>query len=837
MGPNGSGPGSNAGDHHGAQSHTTEYTLQGVMRFLQVEWHRHERDRNAWEIERAEMRQRIAKLEGEANSRRRMQEMFEKHIKMLESALRKEREKVKNLQAGRAIPEKSAEEKESGKQEVKSAPKQPPTKPHNSFFELGSEEHDTQGPELRQDAERDKSRIFLARCLQEVTYHVLSLQNGVEEQEPVQVNQQFPNHQQNQSVSEDIFPQARFSKPQTNHITNTNTSSIPNHQPPPVPEPSEPALRSRRLQQVQARHADSSSEASRNHVEPPITAPRRSMTAIDTRDPPRISDEEPPAESEEPSRIMHSFDAWGQEVAPREEVEQARIIEEPEPPENDGWNFDDAPEPNHTQDEPPPPEYPLPQRPDTDLFPSAQNIPLRNSPQSGSGSHRKKSLRRHSNETYESSSSALATSTHSDPSQFKVRFALRGHLDVVRSVIFTGGGSPSEPELCTAGDDGVVKRWVVPAGYNTFNQSSGGNNTSASDLDISSYFTHRGHAGAVLTLAAAAASQSFSNGGRAMGDGWVFSGGVDGMIRVWERGRVDPKATIEGHDDAIWSVCVLPGTSFSALRERCTQHGGPDRIVLVSGSADGVINIWAVTPPPAAAGAARTGTRGGRRANSVSAGSNFPTSPQPTTASSIPFAFSLVHRITRTDHAAPTSISSLSQSGDSFAVAFNNASVIVYDTSSAEEGIGMASQETYDGTPNTAVNAVVATTTWLEEPGRDDEGGMHSATGSTEVTILSGHEDRYIRFFDANSGQCTYNMLAHPSAISSLSVSPDGRELVSAGHDASLRFWSLQKRACTQEITSHRLMRGEGICAVVWSQDGRFVVGAGGDGVVKVFGR
>lgn len=86
-------------------------------------------------------------------------------------------------------------------------------------------------------------------------------------------------------------------------------------------------------------------------------------------------------------------------------------------------------------------------------------------------------------------------------------------------------------------------------------------------------------------------------------------------------------------------------------------------------------------------------------------------------------------------------------------------------------------------------------------------------------------------------GQCTYTMLAHPAAISSLSLSPDGRELVSAGHDASLRFWSLEKRSCTQEITSHRLMRGEGVCSVVWSQDGRWVVSAGGDGVVKVFSR
>src|ERR1700760_2436414 len=87
------------------------------------------------------------------------------------------------------------------------------------------------------------------------------------------------------------------------------------------------------------------------------------------------------------------------------------------------------------------------------------------------------------------------------------------------------------------------------------------------------------------------------------------------------------------------------------------------------------------------------------------------------------------------------------------------------------------------------------------------------------------------------TGQCTYRMLAHPSAISSLSLNKDGREAVSAGHDASIRFWSLEKRVCSQEITSHRVMQGEGVCSVVWSQDGRFVVSAGGDGVVKVFSR
>ena len=42
-----------------------DYTLSGVLHCLQSEWRRYERDRNSWSIERAELRARIALLEGE----------------------------------------------------------------------------------------------------------------------------------------------------------------------------------------------------------------------------------------------------------------------------------------------------------------------------------------------------------------------------------------------------------------------------------------------------------------------------------------------------------------------------------------------------------------------------------------------------------------------------------------------------------------------------------------------------------------------------------------------------------------------------------------------------
>lgn len=77
----------------------------GVMRFLQTEWHRHERDRNAWEIERAEMKSRIGRLEGDLRTSKRLHESLGKHVRLLETALKKEREKVKKLSNNEKVEE------------------------------------------------------------------------------------------------------------------------------------------------------------------------------------------------------------------------------------------------------------------------------------------------------------------------------------------------------------------------------------------------------------------------------------------------------------------------------------------------------------------------------------------------------------------------------------------------------------------------------------------------------------------------------------------------------------------------------------------------------------
>ena len=85
------------------------------MRFLQTEWHRHERDRNAWQIERAEMKSRIGKLEGDGRTNKRLRESLDKHVRILENALKAERQK--NKSGG------SSDEKKGDVEESRQAPK------------------------------------------------------------------------------------------------------------------------------------------------------------------------------------------------------------------------------------------------------------------------------------------------------------------------------------------------------------------------------------------------------------------------------------------------------------------------------------------------------------------------------------------------------------------------------------------------------------------------------------------------------------------------------------------------------------------------------------------
>ncbi|TLS30644.1 hypothetical protein PpBr36_03057 [Pyricularia pennisetigena] len=833
---NGAGQGQGGGDMSGMMQsnqangpHATEYTLQGVMRFLQTEWHRHERDRNAWDIEKQEMKSRIAALEGAARRSDATQKALKKYVTILEQKVKQQAAQLKGENDGTSDTQGPASEREKREALLKEHLEKTAAQGRGGYQKSDIP--------TETDVNRSELKTFLDQCQSEFTYLMITPANPIPPREspPPPMLDELPPEAGSFGIpaGQQVLEQSYAHQPlrQTqNHVREINPRPVPSpalnhHAPPPMQPTAQTGVFAKGPEMQAAPVARSSAEMqplfggaaqdwAPSNSAPPNRAPEENLA--------ELSAQAKPSARQPESNLENTEKRFGEG--------------------DGGWDFSEASftepqtQPQQAQQQIPPTSN----RPDTDVFPNADSIPK--SPNRGpNNAHRRKSSmsRRRSSEQ-ELSLNALAQKAESG--SFKLRFGLRGHLNTVRTVIFSGGGSPGEPEICTAGDDGLIKRFHIP-------RLPHAGNSAASDLDVQADFTHRGHHGAVLSLAAWAPSPNFSTGGRAQGDGWIFSGGQDSMIRVWERGRVDPKASLDGHTDAVWALCVLPAT-LGAIFGNANPYGSPDRILLASGAADGTVRLWAVSAPPQMTSpqppppGRRVGGGSGRvRGNSMSSGSAFPSSPQPSVATNSPFHHTLIHSITRADSpgASPTCITTLGRNGEAFVVSYSDAAIIVYDTRTGEEMGCMASLETYDGTPKTSVNAVVATTVGLDQPqsGEDESshgsgsgaggssggptGGGRSMAGSgVEGVIISGHEDQFVRFFDANS-----------ASISSLSLSPNGQELVSAGHDASLRFWSLEKRSCTQEITSHRIMRGEGVCDVVWSSDGKWVVSGGGDGVVK----
>ncbi|TIA92534.1 hypothetical protein E3P99_00560 [Wallemia hederae] len=185
-------------------SETTELSLANILHYLQSEWRRYDRDRNEWEIERAEMRARLALLEGEKRATDNVKSDLLRRVRMLEYALRQERAKFIALSHPRSASPKSANSNESNsaeKKDDKNAEKSGvsaihPTKKASLNNDGSDSQKSDDSPLLsstntltnhahnnsslpqwlrstnhsKDTKTRTKSRQYLQQCLEEITY-------------------------------------------------------------------------------------------------------------------------------------------------------------------------------------------------------------------------------------------------------------------------------------------------------------------------------------------------------------------------------------------------------------------------------------------------------------------------------------------------------------------------------------------------------------------------------------------------------------------------------------------------------------------------------------------
>ncbi|KAL5040121.1 hypothetical protein BDV3_002495 [Batrachochytrium dendrobatidis] len=102
------------------------YSLPGVLHYLQSEWRVIERERNLWEIEQADLKARVAFLEGERQALEHLKSDLLRRVKMLEYSLRQERSKYMALAQKQQVATASVVTLSAGS-DLQSSPTEIPT--------------------------------------------------------------------------------------------------------------------------------------------------------------------------------------------------------------------------------------------------------------------------------------------------------------------------------------------------------------------------------------------------------------------------------------------------------------------------------------------------------------------------------------------------------------------------------------------------------------------------------------------------------------------------------------------------------------------------------------
>ncbi|XP_032036076.1 striatin-3 isoform X6 [Hylobates moloch] len=111
-------------------SRAQQYTIPGILHYIQHEWARFEMERAHWEVERAELQARIAFLQGERKGQENLKKDLVRRIKMLEYALKQERAKYHKLKYGTELNQGDLKMPTFESEETKDT--EAPTAPQNS---------------------------------------------------------------------------------------------------------------------------------------------------------------------------------------------------------------------------------------------------------------------------------------------------------------------------------------------------------------------------------------------------------------------------------------------------------------------------------------------------------------------------------------------------------------------------------------------------------------------------------------------------------------------------------------------------------------------------------
>uniref|UniRef100_A0AC11D192 Striatin n=1 Tax=Ovis aries TaxID=9940 RepID=A0AC11D192_SHEEP len=517
-----------------------QYSLPGILHFLQHEWARFEVERAQWEVERAELQAQIAFLQGERKGQENLKKDLVRRIKMLEYALKQERAKYHKLKYGT---------------ELNQGDMKPP-----SYDSDEGNETEVQ-PQQNSQLMWKQGRQLLRQYLQEVGYTDTILD----------------------VKSKRVRALLGFSSDVTDREDDKNQDSVINGTEAEVKETAmigkseltDSASVLDNFKFLESAAADFSDEDEDDDID------GREKSIIDTSTIVRKKVLPDSSEDRDTKEALKEFDFL---VTSEEGDNDSRSA-------GDGTDWG----PNRSKlqdmlanlrdvDELPSlqPSVGSPSRPSSSRLPEheinrADEVEALTFPPSSG-----KSFIMGADEALESELglgelAGLTVANEADSLTYDIannkdalrktwnpKFTLRSHFDGIRALAF----HPTEPVLITASEDHTLKMWnlqkTAPAKKST-------------SLDVEPIYTFRAHKGPVLCVVMS------SNGEQ------CYSGGTDGLIQSWNttNPNIDPydsydpsvlRGPLLGHTDAVW------GLAYSAAHQR-----------LLSCSADGTLRLWNTT--------------------------------------------------------------------------------------------------------------------------------------------------------------------------------------------------------------------------------------------------
>ncbi|XP_075718969.1 striatin isoform X3 [Rhinoderma darwinii] len=515
-----------------------QYSIPGILHFLQHEWARFEVERAQWEVERAELQAQIAFLQGERKGQENLKKDLVRRIKMLEYALKQERAKYHKLKYGTELNQGDMKPPNYDSDETNETDIQP--QPQNSQFIW------------------KQSRQLLRQYLQEVGYTDTILE----------------------VKSKRVRALLGTSADSSDRLTDTNQDSMVNGTETELPNPlvigkpdmTDSASVLETFKFLENAAAEFSDEEDDDETD------GRDKTIIDAATIVRRRVIPDPNEDRDTEEALKEFDFLVSDDTDGGESRSA----------GDGTEW--GPNRSKLQDM-------LANLRDVDELPSLQPSVVSSSrPASSRLSEQEinrtdevealtfppssgKSFIMGADEALENELglgelAGLTVANEADSLTYDIannkdalrktwnpKFTLRSHFDGIRGLAF----HPTEPVLVTASEDHTLKMWNL--------QKTAPAKKSAS-LDVEPIYTFRAHRGPVLCVV-------MSNNGEQ-----CYSGGTDGVIQSWNtpNPNVDPydsydpsvlRGAFEGHTDAIW------GLVYSTAHQR-----------LLSASADGTLRVW-----------------------------------------------------------------------------------------------------------------------------------------------------------------------------------------------------------------------------------------------------